>query len=158
VIFKPLVISTPADLAAVYPSEALSGDQELARRTGQSPSPFLKGIWVDGGLFNNAPLRIFDEEPGPNPKTLLLRLKPEEPPTAYELRDFLRAYAHLLLGTGESQVSRTTGGYASCIVLDPGPIDLLDFNPGPVELGQGLAAAWGAVMRYFEVTGTAVAF
>ncbi len=63
--------------------------------------PELIGCWVDGGLLNNIPFREFDDRPGPNPKTLALRLEIE--PTAADIEsmgNFLSSYLTLALGAG----------------------------------------------------------
>ena len=42
----------------------------MARMMGNSN---LAGLWVDGGVRNNLPIRAFENEPGSNPKTLGIR-------------------------------------------------------------------------------------
>jgi len=63
-VFKPIRIRSDHPLAADHPE--------------------LVGCWVDGGLLNNIPFREFDDRPGPNPKTLALRLEMEPEPADIE--------------------------------------------------------------------------
>jgi predicted acylesterase/phospholipase RssA len=101
------------------------------------------GVYVDGGLWNNAPFREFEGEglgslftprtgapPGPLAveKTLLMRLEVNPSDKVESLVDLLRVTAkNGVFGCGESQVNRR---YASqAIILDTEGLSLVDFNP-----------------------------
>jgi NTE family protein len=113
------------------------------------PSGTLEGVWVDGGVANNAPFRVFDHEPGENPKTLVLRLDKDPDPQKIEgLFSFLKGYASFsFLGAGEAQINEQ---YASqAISIDTGRLSLLNFKPEPTMANQAVANAKQATRNYF---------
>ncbi len=49
---------------------------------------WVDGVWVDGGYFNNSPIRAFINEETPQAKTLGLRLELDERTEINNLWDF----------------------------------------------------------------------
>jgi predicted acylesterase/phospholipase RssA len=129
-VFKPILIKK---------------DDPLAR-----DHPELIGCWVDGGLLNNVPFREFDDRPGPNPKTLALRLEIEPGPADIQtLGDFLSNYAKLALGgPGESYI--TAAHAFQAIVLDTTGLSLLDFGPPQAAVKKAGDAANQTARGYFQ--------
>lgn len=115
----------------------------------------LHGVWVDGGLFNNAPQHVFDAEAGKNPKTLLLRLDIPERMPIDTLNDLFIQWPLRLgfLGSGETMVSQTLDNVDCTVVLDPRPFDLLDFSPtafGQPALETVFRRSANSVLGYFR--------
>jgi predicted acylesterase/phospholipase RssA len=112
--------------------------------------PEISGCWVDGGLLNNIPFREFDDRPGPNPKTLALRLEIEpDPADIQSLGDFMSGYLKLALGgPGESYITASHAFQA--IVLDTTGLSLLDFAPKRSNVRTVGDAAYKAVDTYFK--------
>jgi hypothetical protein len=112
--------------------------------------PELIGCWVDGGLLNNIPFREFDDRPGPNPKTLALRLEIEPDPADIEsIGNFLSSYLKLALGgPGESYITASHAFQA--IVLDTTGLSLLDFAPKPSAVQTVGDAAFKSTHAYFK--------
>ena len=135
-IFKPLILKEKADLA-----KAAGGDADFA------------GVWVDGGLLNNIPMRVFDNEPGANPKTFGLRLNPEPRKTIDSLSSYLKVWPVTIgfLGTGESQVSQTLNNADDAVILDTSPVGLLDFQPDAATLYTIQDRAKKTVLAYFNL-------
>jgi predicted acylesterase/phospholipase RssA len=114
------------------------------------PDGNLQGVWVDGGVANNAPFRVFDNEPGDNPKTLVLRLDVEPPPQKIEgLFSFLGSYANFAFrGVGEAAISEQ---YANqTIVIDTGRLSLLNFTPDPTISDPAVENARSATRQYLN--------
>jgi hypothetical protein len=114
----------------------------------------LEGLWLDGGTRNNAPIRVFDNEEGENPKTLGIRLSYDE--KEYQkitnILELIRNYTLIpgLFGTGESDISSTSGYREQTIVLDTGSFDMWDFNPNADLLNKLLDKAKKEVLDYFD--------
>lgn len=90
IAYKPLIIKDKASLAAV----------------GASPGSFVEGVWVDGGVFNNTPVGVFDQAAGSQERTIALRLRVDGRKSIDGFVDFYRAYPlGMAAGTGESQMS-----------------------------------------------------
>jgi NTE family protein len=112
--------------------------------------PELIGCWIDGGLLNNIPFREFDDRPGPNPKTLALRLEIEpDPANIQSLGGFMFNYLKLALGgPGESYISSSHAFQA--VVLDTTGLSLLDFAPKQSNVKKVGDAAYKTVDTYFR--------
>ncbi|MFT3924519.1 MAG: patatin-like phospholipase family protein [Myxococcales bacterium] len=123
-----------------------------AERASRGAIASLEGVWVDGGLLNNLPLRVFDNEPGDNPKTLGLRLGLEERTRIDTLGDLLSVWPVSLgfLGSGESQTSFTLDNYDASVLLDPSPLGLLDFSASDSVLADVHRSAFNATLSYFR--------
>jgi predicted acylesterase/phospholipase RssA len=92
IAYKPLVLKDPAHLAAV----------------GGKKGSFLEGVWVDGGLFNNTPVGVFDQGAGTQERTVAFRLRVDGHVPINNFVDFYSAYpVGMARGTGESQLSGT---------------------------------------------------
>ena len=80
---------------------------EWTKRNLQPPSIDYNGLWVDGGIFDNAPYQVFDNFSGKaQPQTLLLRLESDKRKNINEVRHFLWVYLGLLMGSaGEAKLS-----------------------------------------------------
>ena len=122
--FKPMIIKDEADLKLVVNPGEPVGDH------------YLKGVWADGGLFNNIPVAAFDQIAGGPGHTLGLMVGLEERTEITNIFGFLGAYPLGLgvFGTGGSQVSATTSDTDRILVLDTKDaasgetIGLLDFS------------------------------
>lgn len=141
-VFKPYVI------------QARSSDDR-----GKWPTP---GTYVDGGLWNNAPMRELEGEQAlgkslnvsstfPDPqainKTLLIRLEIDKERVVDDLLSLMAAVTSLT-GTGESQVSERY--HDQILVLDTQGLGLLDFSPKPeVQRVVNDRSAW-AMENYLK--------
>jgi hypothetical protein len=122
------------------------------------------GVYVDGGLWNNSPLREFEREERlgamlkvsstfPDPlaikNTLLLRLGVNEPKSIDNFGSMLIALlGGGFLGTGESQVLKRFEDRT--LVLDTNPLGLLDFAP-PTDVRKSInERSYKAVEHYFK--------
>jgi len=149
IVFKPFILKTDEDVNRVKnPSEPLRDH-------------YLRGVWVDGGLFNNLPLHVFDnEEPRGSPKTLGLRLELEHSTDINTLFKFLSVWPLKLgfLGAGESHISRTSGNFQHTIILDIRPLELLDFNPKKSTVRIVQQRAKETTLNYFGLSSVSAPF
>ena len=113
------------------------------------PSGTLAGVWVDGGVANNSPFRVFDFEPGENPKTLVLRLEKEPDPEKIEgLFSLVKCWTDFAFrGVGEAQINQQYANQQICI--NTGTLSLLNFTPEQTAADAAVANARGAVCEYF---------
>jgi NTE family protein len=89
--FKPLV---------------LRSNQKADAAAGVTKGSFLEGVWVDGGLFNNDPVNVFDQIADSTEHTFSLRLRTDERTNIATYKDFFGAWPLAMAkGTGESQIS-----------------------------------------------------
>ena len=99
-----------------------------------SPS-YLEGYWVDGGLFNNAPVQAFDGK-----KLLLFRLHQPNINRITSLKDFLHIWLIKVgaYGSGSGQISETTFAHflTNVINCNIDNTDLLKFNLSETELAK----------------------
>ncbi|WP_316803469.1 patatin-like phospholipase family protein [Pedobacter nototheniae] len=112
-IFKPVLITT----ASVYKL---------------SLPPHFEGYWVDGGLFDNAPARVFNDVY----HTILFRLgNRKEKNVLSNLIDFLRTYLKIgIMGTGSGQVNSSTVPDLAVVELNVSGLSLLKFNLEKTDL------------------------
>jgi hypothetical protein len=113
----------------------------------------LKGLYVDGGLLNNIPLRVADylvhrlksgatqsrEQPTVlRPSTLGLRLEVEKPKSIQSLGDMLQVWPMQIgvFGTGEADIHKSLGTEDRSILLQTDPLTLLDFAPASGTLSN----------------------
>jgi len=92
----------------------------------------LAGLYIDGGTRNNIPIRAFQRfVRGGIPNTLGLRLELDKRGRIDNVLKFFLHYSLMpgLLGTGESNVSVTSGYSEQIISLDTTGLSTLDFNP-----------------------------
>ncbi len=89
------------------------------RAASQMGNPALAGLWVDGGVRNNLPVRAFENEPGTRPHTLGIRLGEETVTPINNIIDLLTALTirQGLLGSGEAEISRTSGYWQQTVIL-----------------------------------------
>ena len=111
----------------------------------------LRGVWVDGGLWNNIPIRAFGASREPNPKTLGIRLTHPKTQKIKNFGDYIMAFLlnHVLGGSGEVAVSQTSGVAEQIIILNTGEIDVTDFNPPGTVVEKLIKEAQAAVVEYF---------
>lgn len=124
-IMKPMVI--PRAMAQQYTVRSSNTNNLTAEE--------LTGVWVDGGYFNNLPTRAFAHLPRGHDRTLSFSLNEygREPARIESFGDFLGAYFMFgLLGSGESQSSRTTGVRENTVALVAGD---RDFRIGTTDFG-----------------------
>ena len=99
--FQPLILKDDNDLRQVI-------------KSGENPrNHFLKGVWVDGGLLNNAPVAAFDQIAGTHTKTLALRLRQDERSEIETVFDFFKIYPLSLglMGTGEAYIDNAASPF-----------------------------------------------
>jgi predicted acylesterase/phospholipase RssA len=154
-LFKPFRLKDKKDLEIIQPPEHNSADTISADK--------LKGVWFDGGLFNNIPLHVFDNEEGQNPKTLGLRLQLEEREEINNIFQLLRVWPlGFFVGAGEAHVSYTLGNFDQAIILDTvidrnnkskeRNIELLDFNIDAKTMEKLTNQSKQTTFTYFGVT------
>jgi len=117
---------------------------------------FWDGLWVDGGLFDNAPVRYFDPS-----STLLLRLGGREANNEIKsLSTFLRIWLFNMgaLGSGGGQTTHTTFKANQVIQLDvrhssgDQSIGLLEFNLDQKEFDDLTKRNEERVNGYFKAS------
>ena len=86
----------------------------------------FEGVYIDGGLFDNAPARVFND----TANTVLFRLGNRQANNKItNMIDFLKVYLKLgVMGSGSGQVNRTTVPDLNVIELDVLGLSLLKFN------------------------------
>lgn len=107
-----------------------------------------EGTWVDGGYFDNAPIRIF-----PGESALLFRLGPRAANNALtNFGQYISTYLKLgLFGSGAGQITRTNYQFNKHIIeLDVTGTDLLKFNMTPTELAELVKKNHKIVTDYFD--------
>ena len=104
---------------------------------------------MDGGVANNSPFRVFDHEPGENPKTLILRLGDDPQPEKIDgLFSLVKSWTEFgFTGIGEAQINQQYENQQICI--DTGTLSLLNFTPEQTAADAAVANARGAVCEYF---------
>lgn len=122
----------------------------------------LTGVWVDGGYLNNLPRTAFAHIPDGLRRTLSFSLNEfgAGPTRINSFVDFLSAYAMFgLVGTGESQGSRTTGAREDTVQLVAGDarfkIGTTDFSFTPAQIPHVrrlITDAERDTKRYFDGT------
>jgi len=124
------------------------------------------GTYVDGGLWNNIPLREIEPTPipfkpaykGQRPptattatkwpaQTLALRLELDPPSRVLSAMDVMTQMLKQLAGTGESQVLQELE--YMCATLDTSDLSLLQFKPDPKVSALVTKRSRRAISRYF---------
>jgi predicted acylesterase/phospholipase RssA len=134
IIYNPVVIR-PGD----YPDGSLPN--------------WVNGVWVDGGYLDNIPLHVIDNEEGPNPKTLGLRLglADEQPARINNIMDFLITWGMFgVWGTGEAHVNEPNLNLPQTILFDTAGLDTLDFTPEPADRDRVIEQARQNTLAYFD--------
>lgn len=150
IIYKPMNIT--ARTAHRY-SRGASGPRAMSASE-------LTGVWVDGGYMNNLPRTAFAHHTGALAKTLSFSLNDfgARPRMISSFWDFLGAYLGLgLMGTGESQSSRSTGALEDTVPLLVGDrryqIKTTDFGFTAAQIPHVrrlVTAAQAMTNRYFD--------
>lgn len=126
---------------------------DITRGSMKGANSDLEGLWLDGGARNNSPIRVFENEPGANPKTLGIRLghDAEASGKVDSLKDLIVRYSLIpsILGTGEVDISSTSGYREQTIELDAGAIQMWDFKPESSMLNTLIKNAELQVLKYF---------
>jgi predicted acylesterase/phospholipase RssA len=106
-IFKPVIIN-----------------KESVRRLNLTSD--FEGYWVDGGLFDNAPARVFNDVA----HTILFRLGNRKANNQIDgLIGFIKTYLKIgIMGSGSGQVNTTTVPDLDVVELDVTDLSLLKFN------------------------------
>ncbi|MEO1489322.1 MAG: patatin-like phospholipase family protein, partial [Pseudomonadota bacterium] len=136
-IFKPMVISSAK--ASQYAARSNNPRNMDARS--------MRGVWVDGGYFNNLPQRAFSHYRNGFDRTLGFSLQGygSERRRIGNLAEFLLAYVnHGLFGGGESQVARSTGVAENVVPLVAGD---RSFQIGTTDFSFSTASDKAAVRR-----------
>ena len=110
----------------------------------------FKGYWVDGGIFNNVPIRIFDELEAETTPTLGIRL---DVPTQTEISGFVDFFLRTflgMLGSSESHISESTRTENQTVALPTSSVSVLDFNVRPSEVSGEISRAKTKVRDYFK--------
>lgn len=112
------------------------------------PGKTWMGHWVDGGLFDNAPIRLFDPK-----STLLLRLGNREKNNKIEsLTDFLTIWWKNIgvFGAGSGTTTDTTFDMQKIITLNVDNLSLLKFNLDESTLQKNESENFEIVKKYFK--------
>jgi predicted acylesterase/phospholipase RssA len=128
-IYKPVIVNQES-----LKLLSLSGDFE--------------GLWVDGGLFDNAPARVFNNVAN----TVLFRLGNRQAHNQIEnLLEFIKVYLKIgILGSGSGQVNRTTVPDLNVVELDVSGLSLLKFNLPKLEFDDLANKNAKIVYDYFQ--------
>lgn len=107
-----------------------------------------KGYWVDGGLFDNAPARVFNDVK----HTVLLRLGNRFANNSISnLVEYIFTYLKIgIMGTGSGQVNFTTVPDLNVVELDVTGLTLLKFNIPPKDLLALTKKNNKIVLTYFK--------
>ncbi|RPD38186.1 patatin-like phospholipase family protein [Chitinophaga barathri] len=135
-IFKPVLI------------DRVFADQIVPPQDRADAGKIWEGLWVDGGYFDNAPIRVF-----PGESALLFRLGPRaEDNTLTNFGHYMSTYLKLgLFGSGAGQVTKTSYQYNKHIIqLDVTGTDLLKFNMTPAEQAELMRKNQKIVTDYFK--------
>lgn len=139
-IYKPVRISAAQSQAITQ-----GAVRPLSDRRG------LAGLWVDGGLWNNLPIRAFLQEPGAHPATLGIKLGESGRVAIRSFTDFLSRYVvdFGLMGTGEVSHSHTSGYRQQMIELPTTGLETANFTPDEATLRARIDDAGKRVFSYF---------
>ncbi len=109
---------------------------------------YWAGIWVDGGVFDNAPVRIFKDDES----SLLLRLGNRRANHLFfTLETFVKTYLLVgILGSGSGQVTETTFPIENIIQLDIRGTDLLKFDLEVNQFKELAQINVDCVYKYFN--------
>lgn len=113
---------------------------------------WIEGVWVDGGYFNNSPIRAFFSEETPVARTLGLRLQLDETIEINNLWDFFPGTYPLKLGffgTGEAHINESEKNMYNTITLDTEGLDLVNFKPDPDKRDEAISRALEDTRAYF---------
>lgn len=137
-------------LPFVYKPVRISGTEARRITRGRNAGAF-QGLWVDGGLWNNLPLRAFDQ-PGRDPRTLGLRLGVPGRVRIDSLSAFLERYVVDLglMGSGETNQAASTGLANRMITLKTDGLETTDFNPPAAVVTARIRDARRATEAYFR--------
>ena len=126
--------------------------ESYAKEIGLDPPGIWAGFWVDGGLFNNAPIKLWESD-----EAVLLRLGDRKLPkfsSDHSLFDFLSRWIIDLgvFGSGSGQVTESTfKNYNSHIIeLDIAGLDLLKFNLDQQELLEVIDRNYNVTKSHIE--------
>lgn len=124
---------------------------------GQSSDDRLEGTWIDGGLLNNSPIHAFDVPTGILNKSMLgLRLSRRVRHEIKNIKDYFGAIIDTLLSATDLGQIRTPQEEDQTVVLDPGGLSTLDFNPSRDDLDAAILSASGSVLEYFGRKGISI--
>lgn len=111
-----------------------------------------EGYYLDGGLFNNAPVRTFEDQK--DSETILFRLGNREQKNKFDyfISDYLFNYLKMSLmgNSGSGQVTMSTFNFNNIIQLDITGTDLLKFNMNKEELLKLSNHNFSNICRIFE--------
>ena len=119
----------------------------------------VKGVWVDGGLLNNYPIRAFNTRPGQSvhDNVLGFRLESAMPGKIDGFWDFVGAK---LMSQGrmssESQIT-SAKAEARTVVLPTEGLSVTEFDPDPEVVTRAMITSAAVVYEYFGVESTSTA-
>lgn len=150
IAYKPLVLKDPKVLAQVAPIDTVAGRQPY----GPAYKRWVEGVWVDGGVFNNTPVGVFDQLAGSQEHTVALRLRFDTHTPINNFVDFYAAYPlGMAAGTGESQISGTLSPLIDRTIelpVTPDEMGLFTFSPSPDVYEKVNKRSYTTVMEWFE--------
>ena len=108
---------------------------------------FWEGLWVDGGLFDNAPVKVFND----NASTLLFRLGDrKENNKLNSIFEFLTAYLTIgLASIGSGEATETTFPQDNIVPLDVAGTSLLRFDLDVNDFDALARVNYFIAMRFF---------
>lgn len=112
----------------------------------------LIGTWLDGGVLNNNPIHAFDKPDTVdlNSNMLGLCLGGGLSPLIENLENYVLALINTLQSPASAGQVRTPQEVAQTIVLQPGALNTLDFNPNRNDLSRTIYKANDTVLSYFH--------
>jgi NTE family protein len=113
-----------------------------------SPDTSVKGVYVDGGVWNNTPVAAFDTNLD-QPTTLVLRLDIDTTSPIDVFKSFASRYLGLTAGgSGETQFGVDRAFQA--IELDTTGLATVNFTPSQDAQTAAVTAAYKATVAYFQ--------
>lgn len=149
----PVVMAVRISMSFPFIFKPVRIDAAMARSFAASTSiaNSLAGLYIDGGLKDNIPVRVFENAAEPKPHTLGLRLDVSSN-NRRNINDFGSFLAGMISTSldGETHVDPSSGYAEQCIELDTTGLETTNFNPSPSVVSARITAAQQVVDQYFR--------